>query len=60
MQGSDSHVHITTNCWTLPNHIAFMATAVHYEYRGSAMSHVLSVDEVAEVRMFVCSSRTTS
>jgi len=27
-----------------------MATAVHYEYQGNAISHVLSVDEVAEVR----------
>lgn len=27
-----------------------MATAVHYEFWGNAVSHVLSVDEVAEVR----------
>jgi len=27
-----------------------MATVVHYEYQGNAVSHVLSVDEVAEVR----------
>ena len=26
-----------------------MATVVHYEYQGNAISHVLSVDEVAEV-----------
>ena len=52
----DSNYHITTDCWTSPNHLAFMATSIHYEYNSKGISHVLSVNEVAEVRTLSCAA----
>jgi hypothetical protein len=38
-----------TDAWTSPNHKAFVAVSVHFEYDGEPLCLILDVVEVAEV-----------
>jgi hypothetical protein len=41
-------LHFATDAWTSPNHRAFIAWTVHFEYEGVMMSFLLDIIEVPE------------
>jgi hypothetical protein len=41
-------LHFATDAWTSPNHRAFVAWTVHFEYEGVMMSFLLDIVEVPE------------
>jgi hypothetical protein len=41
-------LHISTDCWTSPNHRAFVAFVVHLEHNGAPLSLLLDVAELAQ------------
>jgi hypothetical protein len=47
-QEHPGHLHFATDAWTSPNHRAFVAWTVHFEYEGSMMSFLLDIIEVPE------------
>jgi hypothetical protein len=48
LQGYDGKLNFATDCWTSPNHCAFMAVTVHMEVRGMPLCLLLDVVEVAK------------
>lgn len=48
-QEYDGILSFATDCWTLPNHRAFMAITVHLEHEGELISLLLDIVEVAKV-----------
>lgn len=46
-------LHFSTDAWTSPNHRAFVAWAVHFQYEGVPVAFLLDVIEVAEVCLSV-------
>jgi hypothetical protein len=47
MQEYDGKLNFATDAWSLPNHKAFVAVSVHFEYNREPVSMVLDVVEVA-------------
>ncbi|KAL1739475.1 hypothetical protein HDZ31DRAFT_49335 [Schizophyllum fasciatum] len=47
LQEYDGDLNFQTDCWTAPNHKAYMGTTVTLEHDGSMMTFVLDVVEVA-------------
>ncbi|KAI1782437.1 hypothetical protein LXA43DRAFT_905787 [Ganoderma leucocontextum] len=47
LQEYDGKLNFTTDGWTSPNHHAFIALCVHFEYKDTPISVVLDVVEVA-------------
>jgi len=41
-------LHFATDAWTSPNHRAFVAWTVHFEYEGAMMSFLLDIIKVPE------------
>ncbi|KAL1662527.1 hypothetical protein GGF50DRAFT_58815, partial [Schizophyllum commune] len=46
LQEHDGELKFVTDCWTLPNHKAYMGTTVTLEHKGSMLTFVLDVVEV--------------
>ncbi|KAH9933857.1 uncharacterized protein B0H18DRAFT_831270, partial [Fomitopsis serialis] len=42
-------VHFATDAWTSPNHRAFVAWTVHFEFQGAPLLFLLDIVEVPEV-----------
>lgn len=49
MQDQPGRLHFATDAWTSPNHRAFIAWTVHLEHKGTMLSFLLDIIEVAEV-----------
>jgi hypothetical protein len=47
-QEHTGRLHFATDAWTSPNHRAFVAWMVHFEYEGVMMSFLLDIIEVPE------------
>jgi hypothetical protein len=47
-QKHPERLHFATDAWTSPNHRAFVAWTVHFEYEGAMMSFLLDIIEVPE------------
>ncbi|KAL1657498.1 hypothetical protein GGF50DRAFT_68795, partial [Schizophyllum commune] len=50
LQEYEGDLSFQTDCWTSPNHKAYMGTTVTFEHNGSMLTLVLDVVEVAKVR----------
>jgi hypothetical protein len=50
LQDHPGQLHFATDAWTSPNHCAFLAWTVHFEYEGDMLSFLMDVIEVPEVR----------
>ncbi|KAL1725340.1 hypothetical protein EV714DRAFT_221514, partial [Schizophyllum commune] len=50
LQEYESDLSFQTDCWTSPNHKAYMGTTVTFKHNGSMLTLVLDVVEVAKVR----------
>jgi hypothetical protein len=49
LQEHEGRLHFATDCWTSPNHHAFVAWTVHLEYRGTMLSFLLDLIELPTV-----------
>ncbi|KAL1684626.1 hypothetical protein GGG16DRAFT_67949 [Schizophyllum commune] len=49
LQDHDGDLSFQTDCWTSPNHKAYMGTTVTLEHNGSMMTFVLDIVEVPKV-----------
>ena len=49
VQEHDGELAFVTDCWTAPNHKAYMGTTVTLEHNGSMMTFVLDIVEVPRV-----------
>jgi hypothetical protein len=49
LQDHRGRLHFATDCWTSPNHRAFVAWTVHLEYQGQMLSFLLDIIELPEV-----------
>ena len=47
-QEYDGKLNFATDCWTSPNHRAYMAVTVHLEHRGETLCMLLDIVEVAK------------
>ena len=48
LQEHPGHLHFSTDAWTSPNHRAFVAWTVHFEYEGAMIVFLLDIIEVLE------------
>ena len=48
-QDHDGKLHFSADCWTSPNHRAYIAVVVHFENEGIPIALLLDVVEVAKV-----------
>jgi len=48
LQEHPGHLHFATDAWTSPNHRAFVAWTVHFEYEGAMIVFLLDIIEVPE------------
>ena len=51
LQEHPGRLHFATDAWTSPNHRAFVAWTVHFEYEGGMLSFLLDILELPEVRL---------
>lgn len=47
-QAQKSRLHFSTDCWTAPNHVAYMAVTVQFEKGGMIEQILLDIVEVAD------------
>ncbi|KAF8622489.1 hypothetical protein AX15_006975 [Amanita polypyramis BW_CC] len=47
----EGHLSFTTDAWTSPNHWAYVAICIHFEAKGTPVSMILDIVEVAESHM---------
>jgi len=48
LQEYDGALNFATDVWTSPNHKAFVAFTVHFEHKGTPISMLLDLVEVAK------------
>ncbi|THU87436.1 hypothetical protein K435DRAFT_821899 [Dendrothele bispora CBS 962.96] len=58
LQEYESNINCCIDTWKSPNHHAYAAVTVHFEYEGKLMSMLLDFIEVAEVRIFIFTVRS--
>jgi hypothetical protein len=46
--GTSRAIALATDAWTSPNHRAFVAWTVHFEYEGTMIAFLLDIIEVPE------------
>ena len=56
-QEYDGLINLITNCWTLPNHIAYMALISQFEVKGLPITIVLDVVELPKASLDVSSQQ---
>jgi hypothetical protein len=48
-QAYTGRLHIATDAWTSPNHRAFVAWTVHFQYKGEMLGVLIDINDVPEV-----------
>jgi hypothetical protein len=48
LQDHAGRLHFATDCWTSPNHRAFVAWTVHFAFRGEMLAFLLDIVELPE------------